>query len=181
MASHHTHSAKPGSACDTAHASTPAHAAIAQAPARPVSEALALADAFCRERGERLTPIRRKVFELLLETGRATKAYTLLDQMRAVHPGSAPPTVYRALDFLLEMGLIHKIESINAFSACHDVTHCRHGMLLVCQRCGAVAEVHDDAIETALAARIASTGYALAGDAVEIKGLCPACRTAEPA
>lgn len=61
--------------------------------------ALALAEEYCRERGEKLTPIRRKVLELLLNSGRATKAYSLLDEMRQIHPGSAPPTVYRALDF----------------------------------------------------------------------------------
>lgn len=66
--------------------------------------ALTLADEYCRERGEKLTPIRRKVLELLLNSGRATKAYSLLDDMRQIHPGSAPPTVYRALDFLLTAG-----------------------------------------------------------------------------
>ncbi|SDV46249.1 Fur family transcriptional regulator [Chitinasiproducens palmae] len=141
-----------------------------------VEAALELADAYCSERGERLTPIRRKVFGLLLASNRATKAYTLLDEMRKVHAGSAPPTVYRALDFLLEMGLVHKIESINAFAACHDVTHCRHGLLVVCQHCGKIAEFHDDAIERALAESIARVGYAIAGDAAEIKGVCAACQ-----
>lgn len=144
-----------------------------------IDDELVLADGYCRRRGERLTPIRRKVLELLLTSGKATKAYTLLDEMRKVHAGSAPPTVYRALDFLLAMGLVHRVESINAFAACHDLTHCHHGMLLVCQRCGAVQELHEPAIERALLDKIADSGYRLATDAAELKGVCPACQLGE--
>jgi Fur family zinc uptake transcriptional regulator len=140
---------------------------------------LALAEGYCLRRGERLTPIRRKVLELLLSSGKATKAYTLLDEMRKVHQGSAPPTVYRALDFLLSMGLIHRVESINAFAACHDLTHCHHGMLLVCQRCGAVNELHEPEIERVLLDKIKLSGYRLANDSAELKGICPDCQAAE--
>ncbi len=141
-----------------------------------VEAELALADTFCQRRGERLTPIRRKVLGLLLSSGRATKAYTLLDEMRKVHSGSAPPTVYRALDFLLSVGLVHRVESINAFAACHDLTHCHHGMLLVCQQCGAVLEMHEPEIERVLFERIKLSGYKLASDAAELKGICPDCQ-----
>jgi len=144
-----------------------------------VEAELVLADAFCQRRGERLTPIRRKVLGLLLASGRATKAYTLLDEMRKVHSGSAPPTVYRALDFLLSVGLVHRVESINAFAACHDLTHCHHGMLLVCQQCGAVREMHEPEIERVLLDKIKRSGYRLASDAAELKGICPDCQTAE--
>jgi Fur family zinc uptake transcriptional regulator len=144
-----------------------------------VEAELVLADAFCQRRGERLTPIRRKVLGLLLASGRATKAYTLLDEMRKVHSGSAPPTVYRALDFLLSVGLVHRVESINAFAACHDLTHCHHGMLLVCQQCGAVREMHEPEIERVLFERIKLSGYKLASDAAELKGICPDCQQRE--
>jgi Fur family zinc uptake transcriptional regulator len=153
--------------------------AVASGPSAAVQasdEALALAEAHCRERGERLTPIRRKVLELLLHTGRATKAYTLLDEMRKVHPGSAPPTVYRALDFLLAAGLVHRVESINAFAACHDLTHCRHGILLVCQGCGAVDEIDAPDVQRTLLGKIRTSGYRLATDALELKGCCPLCQ-----
>lgn len=161
--SHHDHA-------DHAH-STPASA----------EAALALADEYCRERGEKLTPIRRKVLELLLTSGRATKAYSLLDDMRQIHPGSAPPTVYRALDFLLSAGLVHKIESINAFAVCHDLTQCQHGILVVCQQCGNVTELHQPALREALVAQIENAGYRLAGDGIELKGLCSACQAAQAA
>jgi Fur family transcriptional regulator, zinc uptake regulator len=160
----------------------PAHTHDA-AHASPVSleAALTLADEYCRERGEKLTPIRRKVLELLLNSGRATKAYSLLDEMRQIHPGSAPPTVYRALDFLLSAGLVHRIESINAFTVCHDLTQCQHGILVVCQQCGSVTELHQPKLRQALVAQIEDAGYRLASDEIELKGLCSACQAAEAA
>ncbi len=149
-------------------------------PATPEA-ALALAEEYCRERGEKLTPIRRKVLELLLNSGRATKAYSLLDDMRQIHPGSAPPTVYRALDFLLSAGLVHRIESINAFTVCHDLTQCQHGILVVCQQCGNVTELYQPALRQALVAQVEESGYRLASDEIELKGLCAACQAAEKA
>lgn len=143
--------------------------------------ALTLAEEYCRERGEKLTPIRRKVLELLLNSGRATKAYSLLDEMRQIHPGSAPPTVYRALDFLLSAGLVHRIESINAFTVCHDLTQCQHGILVVCQQCGNVTELHQPKLRQALVAQIEDSGYRLASDEIELKGLCSACQALEAA
>lgn len=153
---------------ETAHAHGNAHEA-----------ALTLAEDYCRERGEKLTPIRRKVLELLLNSGRATKAYSLLDGMRQIHPGSAPPTVYRALDFLLSAGLVHRIESINAFTVCHDLTQCQHGILVVCQQCGAVTELHQPKLRQALVAQIEDAGYRLASDEIELKGLCATCLAAK--
>jgi Fur family zinc uptake transcriptional regulator len=159
---------------DHAHESGLAHAASPEA-------ALVMAEEYCRERGEKLTPIRRKVLELLLASGRATKAYSLLDDMRQIHPGSAPPTVYRALDFLLSAGLVHRIESINAFTVCHDLTQCQHGILVVCQQCGNVTELHQPKLRQALVAQIEDAGYRLASDEIELKGLCSACQAAEAA
>ncbi|MBB3260570.1 Fur family zinc uptake transcriptional regulator [Paraburkholderia bannensis] len=146
-----------------------------------LESALEMAEAYCRERGEKLTPIRRKVLELLLASGRATKAYSLLDEMRQIHPGSAPPTVYRALDFLLSAGLIHRIESINAFAVCHDLTQCQHGILVVCQQCGNVTELDEPKLRQALVAQIEAAGYRLSGDGIELKGVCAQCQANEQA
>jgi Fur family zinc uptake transcriptional regulator len=168
--SHHAHAADHVHS----HADDPHHDHAHGTPAS-AEAALALAEEYCRERGEKLTPIRRKVLELLLTSGRATKAYSLLDDMRQIHPGSAPPTVYRALDFLL------KIESINAFAVCHDLTQCQHGILVVCQQCGNVTELHQPALREALVAQIENAGYRLAGDGIELKGLCSACQAAQAA
>ncbi|RFU44118.1 Fur family transcriptional regulator [Paraburkholderia sp. DHOC27] len=168
----HGHADDHGHQHDQAH--DHAHAATPEA-------ALVMAEEYCRERGEKLTPIRRKVLELLLASGRATKAYSLLDDMRQIHPGSAPPTVYRALDFLLSAGLVHRIESINAFTVCHDLTQCQHGILVVCQQCGNVTELHQPKLRQALVAQIEDAGYRLASDEIELKGLCSACQAAEAA
>ncbi|WP_233868089.1 Fur family transcriptional regulator [Paraburkholderia adhaesiva] len=164
---------------DHAHTHANVQAVLPGSPAS-VDAALEMAEAYCRERGEKLTPIRRKVLELLLTSGRATKAYSLLDEMRQIHPGSAPPTVYRALDFLLSAGLIHRIESINAFAVCHDLTQCQHGILVVCQQCGNVTELHEPKLRQALVAQIEAAGYRLSGDGIELKGVCAQCQAAQP-
>jgi Fur family zinc uptake transcriptional regulator len=181
----HMKTAKPAA---TAEKATPATSAHHHEPGHvhgghgaSQEAALTLAEEYCRERGEKLTPIRRKVLELLLNSGRATKAYSLLDDMRQIHPGSAPPTVYRALDFLLSAGLVHRIESINAFTVCHDLTQCQHGILVVCQQCGNVTELHQPKLRQALVAQIEDAGYRLASDEIELKGLCAACQAAEAA
>ncbi|ACD19258.1 Fur family transcriptional regulator [Paraburkholderia phytofirmans] len=174
--------AKPAATADKATSATSAHS-HEPGHTHGVSQeaALTLAEEYCRERGEKLTPIRRKVLELLLNSGRATKAYSLLDEMRQIHPGSAPPTVYRALDFLLSAGLVHRIESINAFTVCHDLTQCQHGILVVCQQCGNVTELHQPKLRQALVAQIEDSGYRLASDEIELKGLCAACQALEAA
>src|ERR1700709_789014 len=112
---------------------TPSHA---HSSADALQAAVTMAEDYCRERGQKLTPIRRTVLELLLTAGRATKAYTLLDEMRAMHPNASPPTVYRALDFLLSAGLIHRIESINAFTVCPGFKNCQHSVLVVLPESG---------------------------------------------
>jgi Fur family zinc uptake transcriptional regulator len=143
-----------------------------------VGAQLDTAEALCAQRGRRLTPIRRKVLELLLREARSVKAYELLESMRAVHPGAAPPTVYRALDFLADEGLIHRLDAVNAWIACHDVGGAPHDLLMVCTGCGAVAEVSDPAMTRQLAERVGRTGFALATHEIEIRALCPACQKA---
>lgn len=146
-----------------------------------VGEQLSLAESLCEQRGRRLTPIRRKVLELLLSHGRSLKAYELLEAMRAEHPGAAPPTVYRALDFLTEEGLIHRLDAVNAWTACHDAAGKPHDLLVVCTGCGAVAEVSDPVMSQQLAQRVALTGFALVTRETEIRALCPQCQAKQPA
>lgn len=147
-------------------------------PTRPdsIGAQLEVAEALCTQRGRRLTPIRRKVLELLLRHGRSLKAYDLLEAMRAVHPGAAPPTVYRALDFLMDEGLVHRLDAVNAWTACHDAGGAPHDLLVVCTGCGAVAELSDPAMSRQLAERVARTGFALNSHETEIRALCPGCQ-----
>jgi len=141
-----------------------------------IDEQLSLAESLCDQRGSRLTPIRRKVLELLLRHGRSLKAYELLDAMRAEHPGATPPTVYRALDFLTEEGLIHRLDAVNAWTACHDAAGEPHDLLVVCTGCGAVAEISDPIMSQRLSERVALTGFTLANQETEIRALCPQCQ-----
>ncbi|MGG5808335.1 Fur family transcriptional regulator [Falsiroseomonas sp. CW058] len=147
--------------------------------------ALAEAEAACLRRGAQLTELRRQVLRLVLESAQPIGAYALLDRLRAARPGAAPPTVYRALDFLLDQGLIHKVERLNAFIGCstqpeaHD--HCAgHGhdhphQFLICSRCGATAELCDPAVASSVAAAAAAVGFAPTRTTVEVEGLCRLC------
>ena len=144
--------------------------------AETVAARLDVAESLCEQRGRRLTPIRRKVLELLLRHGRSLKAYELLDAMRTIHPGAAPPTVYRALDFLLAEGLIHRLDAVNAWSACCDVEGGGHDLLVVCTCCGGVSEVSDPELSRQLAARVSKMGYVPATHEIEIRALCPNCQ-----
>ncbi len=146
----------------------------------PLELALAAAAAACATRGAKLTELRRDVLRLVLEAGQPVGAYALLDRLKAARAGAAPPTVYRALDFLLEQGLIHKVERLNAFIACTDHAHDHAGhahphQFLICGRCGATAEIADAAVSAALAAAARAQGFRAARATVEIEGTCAAC------
>ena len=156
-------------------------------PVHPHSETsrqLAEAEAICTHRGTRLTSLRRRVLGLVLETGRPATAYDLLDRLRIEHKGAAPPTVYRALDFLLEQGLIHKVERLSAYIGCvhaHEVAHHHSAQFLICRQCGRVIELEDAAIRTALGEAAARLGFRAQGSTIEIEGICAACSLAAPA
>jgi Fur family transcriptional regulator, zinc uptake regulator len=135
----------------------------------------------CRRRGAQLTKLRRKVLGLVLESDRPMGAYELLDRLRAERKTAAPPTVYRALDFLLEHGLIHKVEKLSAFVGCNhrcdDGEHieAHAAQFLICTRCGRVAELDDPEVGEALAHAAQRNGFALAAATVEAEGVCSAC------
>ena len=132
----------------------------------------------CSERGLRLTPIRARVLELIAGEGRPIKAYDLLDQVRAGEGGgsAAPPTVYRALDFLLANGFIHKLESVNAFVACHHPNTAQHSVpFLICDRCHSAVELEDKQVVAALDERARALGFVPQAQTLEVHGLCARC------
>lgn len=143
---------------------------------RAISARLRTAELLCSEHGRRLTPIRRQVLQILLQHQRSLKAYELLEQMRLHHPGAAPPTVYRALDFLVETGLAHRLDATNAWTACHDAGGDPHDLLVVCTDCGAVAEVSDPDLNRQLADKVAKTGFTLSTHETELRALCQRCQ-----
>ena len=138
--------------------------------------ALARAQRICTLRGARMTPVRRRVLELILRADQPTRAYALLAQLERGRGKLGPPTVYRALDFLLAHKLIHKVETSNAFVACGDVEHSHQSQFVICEDCGATEEIRDDEIVESLRRLGEGRGFAVDRQVIEARGLCPACR-----
>lgn len=140
----------------------------------------------CRERGLRLTPIRARVLALIAEQGKPIKAYDLLDQIRADKAldedsagAAAPPTVYRALDFLLANGFIHKLESVNAFVACHHPNTAQHSVpFLICNRCHSAVELEDERVVAQLDEKARALGFVPQAQTLEVHGICARCAAA---
>ncbi|MDQ0467563.1 transcriptional repressor [Labrys wisconsinensis] len=139
---------------------------------------LARAEKLCAASGARLTPIRRQVLEALAATHAPIGAYELIERLEdAEGRRPAPITVYRALDFLLEQRLAHRIESKNAFIACvHDHQGGGVVMFLICESCGAVGEAVSDSVGTALAKAATAAGFHPRAQVIEIAGECAHCR-----
>jgi Fur family zinc uptake transcriptional regulator len=140
-------------------------------------------EAACHQRGLRLTPIRARVLGLVAEAGKPVKAYDLLEQIRLGNSSdsegagaAAPPTVYRALDFLLANGFIHKLESVNAFVACHHPSTAQHSVpFLICDHCHSAVELEDKAVVAALDERARALGFVPQAQTLEVHGLCARC------
>ena len=150
-------------------------------PAHHVHDAAAYVDAVghaCATRGIRLTPLRAQVLGLVAAAGKPIKAYDLLDRMKLDSASAAPPSVYRALDFLLEQGFIHRLESINAFIGCHH-PQVRHSVpFLICDGCQDAIELEDVSIPDLLDAQARALGFAPRAQTLEVHGLCANCATA---
>ncbi|GHE19551.1 Fur family transcriptional regulator [Halomonas urumqiensis] len=130
----------------------------------------------CEQRGARFTPIRRRVLEMIAATTGGLKAYDLLDQLTTEHAAARPPTVYRALEFLIDQGLVHRIESLNAYVACPCPEHVHGFQLLICKQCGLVEELHLDDVDAQLALRARELGFRVERQTIELLGSCEACR-----
>lgn len=140
-----------------------------------IDDALATARTLCDERGAQLTPIREKVLQIVWKSHKPVGAYDVLDELARSHKAARPPTVYRALDFLMAEGLIHKIESLNAYLGCIEAGAPHSGQFLICRQCGATEEIVDPKLETALEAVAARAHFAAERKVVEISGLCARC------
>jgi Fur family zinc uptake transcriptional regulator len=141
------------------------------------ADAMARAEALCAARAERLTPTRRRVLAALAASHRPLGAYEIIDRLAEAGPRPAPITVYRALDFLQAQGLVHRIESRNAFIACIG-KHDANAMIvfLLCDLCGAVGEAPSAAVAESLLAAARSAGFTPKTPVIEIPGVCSHCR-----
>jgi Fur family zinc uptake transcriptional regulator len=143
------------------------------------TDAMTMAEAICLDRGQRLTPIRREVLAALLASHKPLGAYEIIDRMAAKGARPAPITAYRALEFLRENGLVHRIESHNAFVACVH-THAAGDLVvfLICERCGVVGEASSADVATTLTSAARAAGFTPKSPVIEISGVCSHCRSA---
>ncbi len=159
-------------------------------PSSNIEGLLDRADAMCAERGARLTALRRRVLSLVLQAPAPIGAYDLLDRLReADGKAAAPPTVYRALDFLMEQGLIHRLERLSAYIGCigeavpghdHEDAHCHsahphRAQFLICRQCGKAVELDDHDLARALDRAARRAGFSVGAATIEAEGLCETC------
>lgn len=133
------------------------------------------AEKLCEQRGARLTPARREVFEILAEQQGAIGAYDLLDKLKVAVPNAKPPTIYRALDFLQEHGFVHKITSSNSYVLCSHFDHQHPVQMLICEDCGAVQEIQSDGVYEALKKQAEGQGFQVSSQTIEAHGSCKDC------
>jgi len=139
---------------------------------------LVAAEQVCKLSGVRLTPLRRRVLELVLASGKPVGAYSLLDKLRADGYGDAPPTVYRTLEFLQIHGLVHRIAKSSAFVACCRPRDDHCGLIFVCSECGGATELDEPRIMDEIGDRAARLGFRTPRQVIEVEGVCSACQAA---
>lgn len=140
-----------------------------------VESMVAKAQKYCHTNGVRFTSIREKVFRLLAQQSNAQGAYELLDQLKESEPAAKPATIYRALDFLMSQGFVHKIESNNSFVFC-DHFGCSHPVqFLICDSCGSVEEIQSEQLESSLTSQAQEKGFKIHHQTIEAHGLCAKC------
>ena len=140
---------------------------------KSVSEQVNAARNICEQQGERFTPLRAHIYELIVRADGPIKAYDLLEQLRPDRGSPKPPTVYRALDFFARLGLVHRVEALNAYIAC-DHTHPGHiAEFFICERCDEVKETHAHNHENC-----APDGFVISSSVIEHYGMCQSCAQA---
>ena len=137
---------------------------------------MANAERICRERGLRFTRQRRRVLELVWSSHKPVGAYEILERLNRAGRRTAPPTVYRSLEFLIEADLVHRIDSLNAFIGCPDPGSPHVGQFLICHDCQSVAEIDDREIAQLVYRKARVCGFEATHQSLEIRGLCHACR-----
>lgn len=142
-----------------------------------INTALQQARDICAERGVRLTQQREQVLKLIWQSHKPLGAYTIMELLAEISDKRvAPPTVYRALDFLLEEGFVHRINSLNAFTGCPSPSERHPSHFLICTGCGIAVECEHSLLSPALTEAAAQQGFSCEQQIVEISGLCPSCQ-----
>ncbi|NVK40774.1 MAG: transcriptional repressor [Oceanospirillaceae bacterium] len=141
-----------------------------------ISEALQQARRLCRERRQRLTPIRELVLRMIWQSHRPLGAYELLPALADAGFNSAPPTVYRALEFLQNQGLVHRIASLNAFIGCPHPEQSHQGCFLICRDCHCTLELESEPVQVAIRNSAEALGFTIEQETVEVVGRCANCQ-----
>ncbi|SMX27643.1 Zinc uptake regulation protein [Pelagimonas phthalicica] len=141
-----------------------------------ISNTLQVAEETCREKGLQLTPVRRRVLEILAQKHTAMGAYEVLDFLREEGLGSQPPVAYRALDFLVSNGFVHRIERLNAFIACVHPGEHHAPSFLICRECSTVAELPGKPVSDVVAKAGTDLGFTVEKVSIEAEGVCPDCQ-----
>jgi Fur family transcriptional regulator, zinc uptake regulator len=144
-----------------------------------IADALDRAESVCLARGARLTPSRRRVLEIVWGQHQPIGAYAILERLRSGSVGAAPPTVYRALEFLMAQGLVHRLASLNAFIGCPQPEASHASQFLICTSCGEVTEIEGAEITTCAQRNAAERGFRLDRLTIELAGCCPRCDRAQ--
>ncbi len=145
-----------------------------------IDAALQEARTLCRARKQRLTPIRELVLKLIWQNHKPLGAYEILPALAEAGFNSAPPTVYRALDFLQEQGLVHRISSLNAFIGCPHPEQNHQGSFLICSVCNTAQEIDVNEAAAKINAQAEAMGFQPQQQMLEVLGICPNCQTSEP-
>jgi Fur family zinc uptake transcriptional regulator len=140
-----------------------------------VHSALRNAERYCGQKGLRLTPIRRRVLELIWQSHCPSGAYGLLGHLAADGHKPSPPTVYRALEFLLDNGLIHRVSSRNAFVGCTRPGQRHSAQIFVCDLCGIAVEQSDPVLDRQIGHNAQDLHFQIRELTVEVAGVCPRC------
>jgi len=140
-----------------------------------ITQSIAQVEAQCAKNSLQLTPVRRRVLEMLLQEHRALGAYDILDKLRIEGLGAQPPVAYRALDFLVLHGFAHKIERLNAFVACAHPGKAHDPAFLICRKCDSVAEAQTTAAQGQLGSSARDAGFQIERAVFEAEGICPNC------
>jgi len=140
-----------------------------------IADALDVAEQHCIEHKLRFTPLRRQVLKIVWSRHAPIGAYEILDELRNDSRAAAPPTVYRALEFLVEHGFVHKIESLNAFVGCDRPDGEHVGQFLICGSCHQVGELDDPEIAKLITRKAKTVGFDVSHQTIEVRGLCSNC------
>lgn len=146
-----------------------------------IDSAIAEAERLCAANGSRFTDLRRRILIMIWQGHKAVKAYDLLDKLANEGGSAKPPTVYRALDFLMAEGLVHKIESLNAYIGCPHPAESHISQFLICDNCENVEEVTTDALSDAVLSAAEDAGFKIRRQTLELHGICKQCQKRQQA